>query len=326
MSSKKTVLVALALGGLGAMLTGCGGSSDPKETYRTPDEVLKAAPPVWRPDGDLHADGSASFRAPAGWTETLYDDGTAVRSPEAQGGQCEIFVLAPRPASAGDDRYAQLLDAALALFPDGTQVTNQYGGDDLMAYRWRGDSARGFTYVGLTLKASGVDVLPLLADFSGTAVPVVVVEPGSSPTHCLLGYGDFDLDVATVFHSLTLGPATATSAVADALLGEWSSSDGSVGSLYVWGANGHYVDASAVSGVVPDGAGNWQDATASWSGNGQYVIRGDVLGLFPEGGTPESHYVRHLEMAQQDGSWKERMCLISALDGAPYTHCLDRQE
>jgi hypothetical protein len=305
---------------------GGGGSDEPSARYHTPDEILAAAAPTWRPTGTPVSIGTASFLAPTGWETTVYTDGVGMRSPaDSNGNQCEIFVLAPRPSAGGDARYQQALDAAQSLFPDGTVFDSHYDQPDPLQDKWRGMSGRGFEYVGLMNSIQqSVQVLPILADFSGTAVPLVVIEPDASTWGCIDAAGDFGLEPASVFHSLTLGSSAPDDSLATNVLGEWFSSDGSVGTLFVYGANGHYQDVSVINGQVETSPGDWHDATASWSGDGSYVVRGDVEGLFPTDGTPESRFVREYEWLDSDGAWQRRICWIANYEG-PYTHCLADQ-
>lgn len=327
---RRCMLVA-AVAALGCGETGGDPGLPPGSSgYDNPDELMADAPPAWRPQGTPVTVGAASFIPPEGWEITLYSDGVAARSANDGGGrQCEIFVLEPRPAADGEARYQQVYDAAQALFPAGTVLTDHSGGADWMRGRWRGDSGRGFDAFGLNLSANQetVDVLPMLADFAGTAVPVVVIEPRAGSWDCIGPTGDFGLEVANVFHSLTLEGASHRSAsLAEEVVGKWFSSDGVTGSLYVFGANGQYIDAGAHGGVVETSPGEWRDVYATWSGDGRYALVQDVLGMFPNDDAAQSRYVRILDWSDGQGGWSRRFCWIAAYGGSPYTHCFELQE
>jgi hypothetical protein len=317
-------------------LAGCGDGEGGEpgsgtKLYKTAEDLMAAAPPEWRPAGESTATGPVSFLRPQGWEATVYTDGVAVRSAQASNGtQCEIFVLASRPAATGEEaKYQQLLQAVRSLFPEGTQLQDPYGGPEPLRQRWRGVTGRGWGYVGLVLSVDQtIDVLPLLADFGGTAVPVVVIQPRSSPWGCINSLGDFGVAPAGVFHSLSLAgftPATAD-ALASGVIGQWFSTSGGVGTLYVFGANGRYIDSGVHGGTVELSPGDWTSVYATWSGTGAYAVRGDVLGLFPSSGGARSRFIRHSEWLNGQGQWTRRLCWIASYEAQPYTHCLDESD
>ena len=307
-----------------------GGGGGGGGSYDTPEQLLAAAAPQWKPEGTSSQMGAAQFLAPSGWEVTQYTDGVAARSPGASGGQCEIFVLDPRAAASGEAaQYQQLLQATKGLFPQGTVLQDQYGGADPLRERWRGKTGRGWGYVGLFLSVNGSTwVLPFLADFGGTAVPVVIIEPKSSTEGCVNIVGDFGAGPAAVFHSLSLEGASNTGAntLAANAVGLWFSSDGTTGAQYLFGANGQYIDSSVYGGPVEVTPGDWQNQYATWSGTGRYVLRGDVLGFFPSGASAFSRYARQIQVANTQGGWDDKLCWVAANDGEPYTHCLWRTE
>lgn len=331
---RRIVLVAcaalLACGG-GKEYGGSTGSSSSGGTSGGTD-VIAEAPPVWQPEGTAASANGASFLAPAGWALTQYTDGAGVVSPkDSDGDQCEILVLQPRPTATGEEaQYQQVLDAARGMFPEGTVIENQYGGSDPLEDRWRGETGRGWNYVGLFLTTGNdtVDVLSFLADFSGTAVPVIVVEPRGSSWDCISVTGDFNETVATVFHTLKLDSAgeTRTSALEQSVVGKWFSSDGSAGTQFIFGANGHYSDTSVYGGTVEVSPGDWEDQYATWSGDGSYRIDGDVVAEFPSDGAPEGHYIRVYEWNDPQNVWHRRLCWISEYEGNPFTLCLAHQD
>ncbi len=318
--------------GSSALFLACVGidPGQPSGGHETPEQLMAAAPPEWKPEGALTDSGGARFLAPAGWAIAQYTDGVGMRSPDGDGrGQCEIFVLAPRATPAGEAEQLQhLLQATQALFPPGTVLQDQYGGPDPFGDRWRGTSGRGFRYEGLFLSVSqSVNVLPFLADFGGTSVPVVIVEPRSSSTGCVNVLGDFGVAPAGVFHSLSLEGFTPSGAGALAAnaVGKWSSSDGTAGSYFIFGANGRYLDSAVYSGVVEVSPGDWRSAQATWPGSGSYAVRGEVLGLFPSDDSARSRYVRQFQVRDVDGTWSDKLCWIARPSGgSAYTHCLWR--
>ncbi len=306
-----------------------GGGGGGGGGYATPEQLMAAAPPQWKPEGTKAQVGTATFISPSGWAVTTYTDGVATRSPDPDGnGQCEVFVLAPRPTASGESaQFAQLLEATQGLFPQGTVLQDQYGGADTQRDRWRGTTGRGWRYVGLFLSVNqSVEVLPFLADFGGTAVPVVIIEPRSATTECVNVLGDFGVGPAAVFHSLALEgvAASGTNALAANAVGLWFSSDGSAGSQYLFGANGRFIDTDLYGGPVEVAPGEWQDQYASWTGTGAWAVRGDVLGLFPTGSGAHSRFVRQLQVADAEGNWSDKLCWVASYEGAPYTHCLWR--
>lgn len=297
--------------------------------YATPEELQEAAPAEWQPAGITASAGVATFTVPPGFELTTYTDGAAVRSPASQGAQCEIFVLQPRPAASTEAaRLQQLLEAAQALFPAETPLADQYGGADPLTHAWRGATGAGWSYEGLinTAADSSIDVLPFLANFGGTAVPVVIIEPRPATPDCVNLLGDFGIDPAVVFHSLQITGFTRASGepLEQAVIGNWfSSSGGAAASQYVFGANGRYIDAAAVGGTVETSPGEWSDVYASWSGTGRYVVRSDLLALFPTDGEPHSRYVRQFETRSgASGPWEPKLCWVAGANGDPYTHCL----
>ncbi|NOU30920.1 MAG: hypothetical protein HOO96_23730, partial [Polyangiaceae bacterium] len=117
--------------------------------------------------------------------------------------------------------------------------------------------------------------------------------------------------------------------IAESVVGSWFSSDGSVGTLIVLGANHHYVDVSTMSGTIPAGPGLVREVTASWAGDGSYVSIGNVLARFPlaNSKSPYSVLVRRFEQANtaQASGWLPTYCQLrrgttSPFD--PYEHCL----
>jgi hypothetical protein len=294
-------------------------------TYNTPEQLMGAAPPTWRPTStNKVTHEEVSFLAPQSWETTVYTDGVGVRSPQDGGAQCEIFVLAPRATAAAGARYDQLLAATQALFAQGTQLEDQYGGGHPLEDRLRGVTGRGWDYVGLRMSVDqSIEVLSILADFGGTAVPMVIIEPRSSTWECIDFVGDFGIHPATVFHTLSVAGFTPAgpNALAASIIGRWFSSDGITGSQYIFGANGQYIDSSVYGGSVETSPGDWNSVYATWTGTGSYQVVGDVVGFFPTGAAASSRFARHYEWVDGQGVWHRTLCTIGSYDRSPYTLC-----
>lgn len=327
----------LLASGLLVWTVGCGGTGPATgggpRSFDTPAALLAAATPAWQPSGETKQLNTLTFKAPAGWHSVGSSVAEVMESdPDQFGSTCIIVVMAPIPVATGEDaRYQQALDAAgAALLEPGDKLTDEYGNPDPLTYASRGTSGNGWDYRALTMSltkgdGSVYDVLSLVARFGNQAVPVIAVEPMST-LRCVSYDGQFGLDVANVLYSLSLGTPTYDHALESDLVGEWFSSDGSAGNLYVFGANGHYIDASAVGGVVEVTPGEWRDRYASWSGTGRWAAVGDVLGFFPSGGQATSHFALRFEFRIYNGDWREAACWTDEYEGNPYMYCTRRQE
>ncbi len=337
---RRSFLLALGLlmwtvgcGGSGPAGGGGGGGGGGPRTFKTPAALLTAAAPVWEPSGATEQVGSVTFKVPAGWQEGANGGGAVMESPPDRfGATCMIAVEAPRPVATGEEaRYAQALEAASALLVEpGDRLTDDFEGPDPLSRASRGVSGNGWDYRALTMRliqadGSVYDVLSLVARFGSQAVPVIAVEPMST-LRCVSYNGEFGVDVANVLYSLDLGSPVYDHALESSLIGEWFSSDGSAGNLYVFGANGHYIDASAVGGVVEVTPGEWRDRYASWAGTGGWASVGDTLAFFPTGGQPTGHFATHFEVRDFSGVWQESLCWTDAYAGEPYMYCTRRQE
>lgn len=313
---------------------GGGGDGDdpgaqPQSSYDSPADLTRAAPPVWEPSGIEEEIGGVSFLRSPDWEKTTYDGALRVLSPaDAYGNKCEMFVFEPRAAAKTEQaRREQALEVASeVVLLEGETFTNQYGSASLEDYSFHGSTGTGWDYSGLRLsihygRAEQHDVLAMIARFGDSAVPFLVGEPKGSEWGCVEHGGHFGLEVARIFFSLSLGDPSVDDSLASNVIGEWFSSGGSAGNRYVFGANAQYIHASVARGVEELTPGDWRDRYATWSGDGSWAAVGDLLALFPNDGAATSHYARHFESLELDGTWEPQLCWIDSFEGEPYTYC-----
>lgn len=331
------VLLVIGAVGCGGPAAGGGGQQgQPPGEFDTPEQLLNAAQPAWRPAGPTENIKGVSFQYPTDWELLIIDDGVSITSPvDENGDQCKIFVLEPRPAASTETGLLEqaLQTASNLLLTEGRTLTDDFGSPTPLDRAFRGSSGTGWDYAGLTMRLDDpdpdvgtYDVISMIAHSGTSAVPIVAIQPLWSAWGCVGFNGEFGLGVANVFHSLDMGISQPDHSLEPKMVGKWFSSSGSAGNLYLFGANKQYVHASASGGWIEVAPDQWANRYATWSGDGSWAAVGDVLGMFPKERPASSHFARQFEFRDYSGDWQETLCWIDSYDGEPYTYCTQRME
>lgn len=310
-------------GGSGGGASAGGGSG----SFATLEQLVTAAPLAWVPSGSavISASGRVSLTVPPSWTPTVFSNGVALRSPVESGAQCEIWVLEPAAAASGEQARDQQLLAAVSTLMPGTTLYGEYGSSDPFSTRRRGVAGAGWEFVGLVLETRGgaVKLEPWLAVFGTEAVAVVTVAPRG--TQCLSSTAG-EVSLATVLHTLDLDTfQLVRDAYRQPLLGSWFSSNGTVGNLRAFAANGQYVKVSTLnSQYVANGV--LYDVYSSYVGDGAWTVWGPVLARFPRSGPASSVLVHIYEEYTASVSFKRECEVSTDPQGQPYQSCLTRND
>jgi hypothetical protein len=303
---------------------GAGGAA-PRIT--TVDQLLQVAPLSIPVAGTTATVGSVSFLVPANWQRTDLQDGTqlSVGDPNA-GNACTVLVLSPvtpnMASVAALDQ--QLFDITQAVFPN-VPLASEFGSTDVFSQRRQGSTGFGFPFVQLSLATQNgaARLFPYIVVFKpDLAVPVVPIGFG-----CDDG-GTYQYDQALIFDTLSVaGVPGDPAAYRQQIVGSWGSNDGGVGVGDIMAANGHYANASALSGTVQSG-GLLYDVTQSWAGDGTYGLIGPFLARFPTSspGRGSTTLIRMYQDFVGDHPPVWRKCELggSSTGGAPYELCMGK--
>jgi hypothetical protein len=291
----------------------------PRLSYATTSALLAAAPLEVPLAGSTITRGAVSFRVPTGWRAKAFT--TAMGLTPVTNPTCEVWVFdAIRPdLSTGETSLDhQLYGVVASLYPAGTTLKGELGVASPYYSRRVGNRGDSVPFVGLTLDVNFVPVNATMLVLAGNlAVPVV--EIGAS---CAYG-GVHEVAPELVIASITApGISTNVTGYSAQLPGIWSSSDATVGTANLFGANGHYASGSSISGVISLG-GSLHSATVSFVGAGVFAATGPYLARFPSAAGKVPSSVWHSVYLKRTGAvnrWAQ--CEI----GLHYVHSITVRE